>query len=245
MTSIARAIGFRFFERSSRGFELRLSWVEVTGKVGLAFALCMFEEHFSLHIHLGWPNIFIRLPFLRRWHRDPREMMESWGFLFFEKAIHLHWGSRCKVVHLPWAWEWQRWSILMADGRSWVHEMQGYNVRHGKVPVELPIRPKSWFRFHDLPRWEWTSPYRYVLRSGEVQERTATISITEGEWRWRALQWLPWPRKIRRSIDVKFDNEVGERSGSWKGGVLGCSYHLLPGEMAEECLRRMERERKF
>jgi hypothetical protein len=40
-------------------------------------------------------------------------------------------------------------------------------------------------------------------------------------------------------------DEVGEEAGSWKGGVLGCGYTLLPNETPLQCLRRMEKERKF
>jgi hypothetical protein len=50
---------------------------------------------------------------------------------------------------------------------------------------------------------------------------------------------------VRTSIEVGFDDEVGERTGSWKGGTIGCGYDMLPDESAVQCLRRMERERKF
>lgn len=84
-------------------------------------------------------------------------------------------------------------------------------------------------------------PYRYRLRSGEIQERTATIRAEEREWRrW----WLP-SRKISRYIDIDFDVEVGERTGTWKGGTLGCGYEMRAGETPAETLRRMEQERKF
>ena len=86
-----------------------------------------------------------------------------------------------------------------------------------------------------------THDYTYTLRSGEVQHRKATIQVQEQEWRrW----WLPW-RKVWRGIDVAFDGEVGERTGSWKGGTIGCGYEMLPDETPLECLRRMERERTF
>ena len=39
--------------------------------------------------------------------------------------------------------------------------------------------------------------------------------------------------------------EVGKKKGSWKGGCIGCSYDSKPGETPEECLKRMEKERKF
>lgn len=49
----------------------------------------------------------------------------------------------------------------------------------------------------------------------------------------------------RRVIEIEFDGEVGERTGSWKGGTIGCSYKMQEDKTIEQCLRRMERERKF
>ena len=46
-------------------------------------------------------------------------------------------------------------------------------------------------------------------------------------------------------IEIEFDKEVGKKKGSWKGGCIGCSYDLKPGETAEECLKRMGKEREF
>ena len=58
-------------------------------------------------------------------------------------------------------------------------------------------------------------------------------------------KWLWWTESRRDYIEIEFDKEVGRKKGTWKGGVLGCSYDLKPGETAEECLKRMEKERKF
>lgn len=102
--------------------------------------------------------------------------------------------------------------------------------------------PWSWkHREHKVlgRKQEW--PYQYVLESGEVQNRIATIQPEMRRWtRW----WLPWS-KTRHYIDVQFDGEVGEETGSWKGGTLGCGYEMRKDESPRECLRRMERERKF
>lgn len=101
--------------------------------------------------------------------------------------------------------------------------------------------------------WEWrhrehekltapeTHSYRYTLRSGEVQERTATIYAERRLW---TRPWIPHKRESR-SISIDFSDEVGERTGSWKGGVMGCGYEMQPGETPVDTLRRMERERKF
>jgi hypothetical protein len=59
------------------------------------------------------------------------------------------------------------------------------------------------------------------------------------------FRWLPFPRRIYQGISVEFDGEVGERTGSWKGGTIGCGYELRPNESPYACLERMMRERKF
>lgn len=86
-----------------------------------------------------------------------------------------------------------------------------------------------------------THSYTYTLKSGVVQERTATIKVETRKW---TRFWIPFKRTIK-SIDITFNDEVGERSGSWKGGCIGCSYEMLPNETPLQTLRRMELERKF
>lgn len=102
--------------------------------------------------------------------------------------------------------------------------------------------PWAWkHRLHEVLSEPEAYPYEYVLRSGEVQRRTATIRAERRMWtRW----WLPHKR-VSNSIDVTFSDEVGERSGSWKGGCIGCSFQMLAGETPLQALRRMELTRKF
>lgn len=45
--------------------------------------------------------------------------------------------------------------------------------------------------------------------------------------------------------EVEFSDEVGERTGSWKGGTIGCSFDIQKGETAEQALKRMEKTREF
>lgn len=81
----------------------------------------------------------------------------------------------------------------------------------------------------------------YKLRSAALDARPRHL------WRrrWRWFQWLPWPRMVKRSIDIRFDDEVGERTGSWKGGCIGWGFDWRHGETMLDALRRMEAERKF
>ena len=51
MNVLAKAVGLRWFDRDSYGWNARFSWAEVSGRFGCAVALCSFEEHYSLHIH--------------------------------------------------------------------------------------------------------------------------------------------------------------------------------------------------
>lgn len=109
-------------------------------------------------------------------------------------------------------------------------------------PMKIVQMPWGWrHREHKILSGPESHPYRYVLRSGEVQERVATIKAESRLW---VRPWIPF-RRLSRSIDIEFDREVGERSGSWKGGVLCCGYEMRRGETPLDTLRRMERERVF
>jgi len=119
----------------------------------------------------------------------------------------------------------------------------GKDTGHAKTdPRKSIYMPWAWkHRKHEVLSGEETHPYTYTLRSGEVQHRTATIKAEQRTWtRW----WFPF-RRVSRSIDIDFNAEVGERTGTWKGGVLGCGYEMNPGETPLQTLRRMEVDRQF
>lgn len=204
-------------KRSLRGCRPRLS-----------FGLCLFEEGYCLDFF----GFLIALPILDRWAREPHELMESWGFSYFERAIMLKWGNWTKFIHMPWSLDFVKWEVMRPDF-SFVPKDCSYNGP-----------PQD-------GRWTRTYSYHYQLRSGEIQERTVTIYVERGYWHWLLAKWLglpswfPFVNMMRQSIEVEFDTEVGERVGSWKGGCIACGYHMLPGETPEQTLRRMERERKF
>lgn len=192
-------------------------------KLKPSFRLCLFEEEYCLDFF----GFLIALPFMDRWHREPHEIMESWGLYYFETSLVFCFGRKSKHIYMPWMWYHCKAEVRRPDG-SWVPYVGSYE--HDKEPDG-----RETLQF----------PYRYVLKSGEVQEATATVYVERRTWRMKAFPWLPWPRKIRQSIDVAFDREIGERSGSWKGGCIGCGWDMKPGETAEQTLRRMESEREF
>jgi hypothetical protein len=211
----------------------RMKWGEISfGRPRMALQLCLFGDrpHYSLNIEALRINLWIRLPFLERWAREPEDIMESWGASYTAEAggLHLRWGRKYKIITMPWH-DWQHIShMVRRPGGDWVPYVGSWE--HDKKPDG---------------RAEERHPYFYLLQSGEVQQRTATIHVERRIWRLRWLRWTSLFQKVRHSIDVEFDGEVGERTGSWKGGTIGCGYDLKPGETPLQCLRRMQAERRF
>ena len=56
----------------------------------------------------------------------------------------------------------------------------------------------------------------------------------------KSFKWLSWfvAPKISRSLMLQFQKETGRRKKSWKGGTVGHSIRMLPGELHESAFRR-------
>jgi hypothetical protein len=229
--------------------------------IGIFFTgLSFWSLIWIIFIFIGYGHIYLDLPI--RSGIDDSEPPE-YGFYFYgegSKVFTSFWlclGKKKKCIYMPWDLTWVRTSVLLRDGTSWEHSIIGDR--------------KSFYedKWKDII-WIETYPYTYTLKSGEIQHRNAEIKVEEMEWRWRALKWFPLINKKRKCIDVNFSyggalerfvllekngfktpksekvtGEVGERTGEWKGGTLGCGYEMLPNETPLETLRRMEKERVF
>ena len=194
----------------------------------------------------GCDMLIVSIPFLFKSYiytskeKDNPWNSEEWSYGFYvynwREDVVFEWGfKRCRF-EFPWMLKWQKTEILDFDGNvlsvSTDKDKKIY-VGGGKFDQEEEIKKKI----------EKDYPYTYTLKKGRVQNRIATIRCVDRmTWGWK---WFPFKRFVRTSIDVKFNNEVGEKSGSWKGGCIGCNYDMLPNETPEQCLRRMEKERKF
>jgi hypothetical protein len=214
-----------------------MKWGELNLRPGWAVMLALFEDHFSFNVHLFRLNVWITLPFLQRFHREPHEIMESWGLSCEDGDLHLRWGRRYKIIHLFWRhWVQVAHDVRRADG-SWVPFVGSWEQRGEHRPDGKGKEPDG----RQLEQY----PYRYLLRSGQVQEVVATIHVERRVRRLKVLRWTSLFQRVSYAIDVAFSNEIGEESGSWKGGTVGCGYELRPGETPRECLKRMERDRRF
>lgn len=212
---------------------------------------------------IGYGNIYLDLPIYSG--IDDSEPPQ-YGFYFYGEGRKLFFnsfwlclGKKTKCIHMPWEWDWVRTSVLKKDG-TWEHET--YQLKKKKIFKEF--YKDEW----KIVIWTESYPFTYVLKSGKVQHRIAELKVEEREWRWRGLRWFPFINKIRKDISInfsyggpivrevivekngfqlknKYTGEVGEETGSWKGGTLGCGYNMLPNETPLETLRRMEKERTF
>jgi hypothetical protein len=183
---------------------------------------------------LRGPQIVVETP--SDWHEHRRAWVRL-GFGLFTLAFSFSWPW--KVPPDDGQCSGPTFGFAFHDAMLWIYTGKSTGRKGAWITFKMPW---DWrFQEHVILTDPEAHPYRYVLRSGKVQERTATIKVETRRWT------RPWiPRVLfKKTIDVNFDDEVGERSGSWKGGTIGCGYDMLPGELPVDTLRRMERERKF
>ncbi len=182
-----------------------------------------------LHFHILWLNVYVNFPgpHLQEPPKTGGFYGGQWGFSWpFLEEVHLHWGET-SVKSLPWMYEQVRHEVKLPDD-TWAPHVGSWE--HDKEPDG---------------RETFTYPYHYIRENGDVQERTAEVYVER-----RARRPRGWTRsglfeRVREAIRVRFSDEVGERTGSWKGGCIGCGWDLRDRETPLHALRRMEQERKF
>ena len=189
-----------------------------------------FDSRYAITFHPIWGCWHIKLPFSTKLaegcdlpeygvaiHNDTFWIYTGGDF---DSSIGQCTSNKWITWYLPWfAWEFEFHHWASPNG-AWVDG--GWENKDNA--------------YHE------THDYKYVLKNGDVQQRKATIREEERQWH---RKWFPWVKMNRRTIDVEFNEEVGEKTGSWKGGCTGCGYDMEPGESMVDTLRRMEKERKF
>lgn len=144
----------------------------------------------------------------------------KYGRVSNDSSTEKRWGW-----FLPWkAWRHVRHSFYGLDGEA-VATLGG-RVPYDETRAAEDACPSVVFNFADF----------------DGEELKATTKIEEREWRlgegyfkWLSLFNAP---KISRSLDIRFSGETGKRKGSWKGGTVGHSIKMEPGELHEAAFRR-------
>lgn len=221
------------------GIGERYRVVEFSG-LKLSLELLQFKDNNYFTLVVFGFYIKLMLSFLRTQREVKDDILDKWGFSTLDSSIHWAWGGKAKIIYLPWDFAHvdAEHKVLMAD-ETWVTMPRGGMTDGRYVSPDTLLAAIG-------PRWSQAYPYRYMRNSGEVQERQATVTVERRRWRRKALPaWLNLFQKRRTYIDVAFSDEVGEGTGSWKGGTTGCSYEMRPGDRPIDTLRRMEHERRF
>lgn len=241
MNFLLKLIGYKH-NYGGRGRSYKFTWGEISlwsKGIGLYWSGPHYCYEPKLVIKAYFFNIYIPIPAFGLKSAQSSSEEVQYGFYLYP---NLHsWEDTCFYFgrdrswrwYMPWTYKWEKTEHLDHDLKT--------------VIVKDINNNRDWFAY-DKERQEYEKnhtkvyDYTYRLKNGETQHRKASVTIERRTW---YMRWLPCKKKVHTSIDVKFDGEVGERTGSWKGGTIGCSYEMLPTETPENTLRRMESERIF
>lgn len=235
---LARMIGLREVSDGYRHFGFRWGEVSLRPWIGLWYSVYHDEAHVGIGFGLG--VLFVKAPMLIRQRDGTEDWNAQYGFSVCRgSGLRLHWRCRTKRIDWPWSLGWMKTEVLSHGGiPAWKDTKRSQVANASDKDWRARMEEKRAAKAKHSKVFD----YRYTRLSGEVQERKATVSVSRMTWGWPRLGL---PLRTRTYIDVSFDGEVGEQTGSWKGGTVGCSYDMRPGETPALCLRRMERERAF
>lgn len=170
-------------------------------------------------------------------HRRVFGFSVSDGFLqvFLGPQTHDSLTTKSWCKHLPWTqWRFIRFSL---------YGLEGEHLRTWLEPKRRKLDGSGFDRFTQQREFEETMPKAvFEIDDYDGQRIQASTHIEEREWRFGEgwFKWLSLFRrpKVRRSLSIEFDKEVGPEKGSWKGGTMGTGIEMLPGELHEDAFRR-------
>lgn len=132
--------------------------------------------------------------------------------------------------------------VFFHPWRSWRHIRNSLYGLSGEFFATLPegFDHEQWTKREALK--EACPKVKFAFNDYDGERLIATTHIEEREWllgegRFKWLSWFRNPR-ISRTLEIHFSGETGKEKGSWKGGTVGHSIEMLPGEMHEAAFKR-------
>ena len=197
------------------------------------------SKYNQINIYFYWWAFRVILPNFFDGHKQDHGTWEDhhrcvYGVSLLDNFFTLKYGpetfdsstTKSWSCFLPWAnWTFVRHSLYDLNGKEFFTNL--YNRHHWEMwKKAVENCPKAVFKLMD---YDGTTV-------------TATTYIEEMEWSF-GTNWCKWLRffrrnKVRRSLDICFNVEVGPEKGSWKGGLLGHSIEMLPGETHKQAMLR-------
>ena len=217
---------------------------------GIYYNVCGYEEgNGELHISMfGWHSVF-KFPWKSR--RFPYGDCDApqYGIMIHDNTFWFHYGGDGNLDGGSKYWSWDlpffTWELTRHD-----IECDFGDSEDGEI---LQMCAEKSLKRHDdngnyvpLYKNEFVKKYKYNYTDKYDGTVVPCIFwVEEMEWRRKWFKWSDKFSKVRRSIRIEFQGEVGKGKEDWKGGCTGCGYDLLPDETPMECIKRMEREREF
>jgi len=128
---------------------------------------------------------------------------------------------------------WYRW----ADQKRWEN-------RDGVFVLEADAAPKNnaGYRLITIRDWpearRYTKTFCYTTCYGRKQKATLTAYRERTRSVYWALRFFPWAGRDCDDLIIEFDREMGSEAGSWKGGCIGTSCSMQPGESVYDAIDR-------
>lgn len=157
---------------------------------------------------------------------------KAWGWTILDNSLSFSFGSFRRSFMIPFVSSVHKGSEILSLDRSRVVYKEPEGVEFfNEYDKRKGVKAQHSAAFH----------YNYETDKGVVQGAMAIVSVNRTHRRWK---WTPF-KFSSDFIDVRFSEGIGALVGSWKGGCTGCSYAMKKKETARECIRRMERDRRF
>ncbi len=233
------AITLRSDDDEERGCTLRFSGFGRTLVIALPPVIRPWKENFA-RVEDHRPDVRARIGDFY-YHTHVREFGISLsgsgradGTLDFVQVMygaqtHSSLTEMRKGYFLPWVcWRHVRHSLYDLDGKHF---------------ADMPDQRRMLETWKEREAIQNACPARvFPFLDFDDETIEATCRIEEREWRrgegrWKWLSWFYQPN-ISRVLDIRFSKETGKRKGSWKGGTVGHSIEMLPGELHESAFRR-------
>lgn len=166
------------------------------------------------------------------WDQHERE----YGFSASEGAVHWHYGEQTHewpgAKSKVWFFPWREHNQV----RKSLYDLSGEHF------ADLPVGKWSSSRYEVTKAIEGVCPAaKFEFEDFDGERIVATCRMEESEWkRGKGIFRLLYlgRNRVDRGLDLRFSSEVGKRKGSWKGGTVGHSVTMLPGETHETAFRR-------
>jgi hypothetical protein len=138
--------------------------------------------------------------------------------------------SNLNYYYFPWSFEWYQTKHLDKNN-NWIIDSKKNRIN-------------TWDDNFNNKLFSETYDYRYILKNGNIIKTKATINVRIMEWRRKGIMFSSFGNKVRKTIDVKFEDPIGEYVHSYKGGVTGTGFLMKENESPYDALKRMEKEYK-